>query len=186
MAFRRRGPRECVAELGSARRRTATPGSTRWREERADNTWIRRSEPALDPRARPRLAPQAGRSKTSAPTHVTADAAASVYPRAHPPRQPVTGRWAAPTVSAQPHPTPPTVLNLRAWLPITLGLRGVDTLTAVGLCTEFGDFERFAKAEQLMSRAGSETAQDLLLARSGEARTRGRRRKTLALAPVAG
>jgi hypothetical protein len=57
-------------------------------------------------------------------------------------------------------------------------------LTAVGLCTEIGDFERFAKAEQLMSRAGSETAQDLLLARSGEARTRGRRRKTLALAPV--
>ena len=30
-------------------------------------------------------------------------------------------------------------------------LRGVDTLTAVGLCAEIGDFERFARAEQLMS-----------------------------------
>ena len=33
-------------------------------------------------------------------------------------------------------------------------LRGVDTLTAVGLCAEVGDFERFAKAEQLMSYIG--------------------------------
>lgn len=33
-------------------------------------------------------------------------------------------------------------------------LRGVDTLTAVGLCAEIGDFERFAKAEQLMSYVG--------------------------------
>jgi transposase len=34
-------------------------------------------------------------------------------------------------------------------------LRGVDTLTAVGLCAEVGDFERFAaKAEQLMSYVG--------------------------------
>jgi transposase len=33
-------------------------------------------------------------------------------------------------------------------------LRGVDTLTAVGLCSEIGDFERFAKAEQLMSYLG--------------------------------
>ena len=33
-------------------------------------------------------------------------------------------------------------------------LRGVDTLTAVGLCSEIGDFERFAKAEQLMSYIG--------------------------------
>ena len=31
-------------------------------------------------------------------------------------------------------------------------LRGVDTLTAVGLCAEIGDFERFARAEQLMRR----------------------------------
>jgi transposase len=33
-------------------------------------------------------------------------------------------------------------------------LRGVDTLTAAGLCSEIGDFERFAKAEQLMSYVG--------------------------------
>ena len=33
-------------------------------------------------------------------------------------------------------------------------LRGIDTLTAVGLCAEVGDFERFAKAEQLMSYLG--------------------------------
>jgi transposase len=33
-------------------------------------------------------------------------------------------------------------------------LRGIDTLTAAGLCAEVGDFERFAKAEQLMSYLG--------------------------------
>jgi transposase len=33
-------------------------------------------------------------------------------------------------------------------------LRGVDTLTAVGLCAEIGDFERFVRAEQLMSYVG--------------------------------
>ena len=33
-------------------------------------------------------------------------------------------------------------------------LRGVDTLTAVGLCAEVGDFERFAQAGQLMSYLG--------------------------------
>jgi transposase len=33
-------------------------------------------------------------------------------------------------------------------------LRGVDTLTAIGLCAEVGDFARFAKAEQLMSYIG--------------------------------
>ena len=33
-------------------------------------------------------------------------------------------------------------------------LRGIDTLTAVGLCAEIGDFERFAKAEQLMMYVG--------------------------------
>ena len=33
-------------------------------------------------------------------------------------------------------------------------LRGVDTLTAVGLCAEVGDFERFARAGQLMSYLG--------------------------------
>jgi len=33
-------------------------------------------------------------------------------------------------------------------------LRGTDTLSAVGLCAEVGDFERFAHAEQLMSYVG--------------------------------
>jgi transposase len=33
-------------------------------------------------------------------------------------------------------------------------LRGVDTLTAVGLCAEIGDFARFAKPEQLMRYVG--------------------------------
>ena len=33
-------------------------------------------------------------------------------------------------------------------------LRGIDTLTAVGLCSEIGDFERFAHPEQLMSYLG--------------------------------
>jgi transposase len=33
-------------------------------------------------------------------------------------------------------------------------LRGIDTLTAAGLCAEIGDFERFARAEQLMNYLG--------------------------------
>jgi transposase len=33
-------------------------------------------------------------------------------------------------------------------------LRGIDTLSAVGMCAEIGDFERFARAEQLMSYIG--------------------------------
>lgn len=33
-------------------------------------------------------------------------------------------------------------------------LRGIDTLSAAGLCAEIGDFERFARAEQLMSYIG--------------------------------
>src|SRR4051794_19654702 len=33
-------------------------------------------------------------------------------------------------------------------------LRGIDTLTAAGLCAEIGDFERFAHAGQLMSYVG--------------------------------
>jgi transposase len=33
-------------------------------------------------------------------------------------------------------------------------LRGIDTLTAAGLCAEIADFERFAQAEQLMSYVG--------------------------------
>ena len=48
-------------------------------------------------------------------------------------------------VPASPWAT--TVARLRC-------LRGVDTLTAVGLCSEIGDFERFAHPEQLMSYLG--------------------------------
>jgi transposase len=33
-------------------------------------------------------------------------------------------------------------------------LRGIDTLSAVGLCAEVGDFQRFGRAEQLMSYVG--------------------------------
>ncbi len=33
-------------------------------------------------------------------------------------------------------------------------LRGIDTLSAVGLCAEVGDFTRFARAQQLMSYVG--------------------------------
>jgi transposase len=33
-------------------------------------------------------------------------------------------------------------------------LRGIDTLTAAGLCAEIGDFERFVRAEKLMSYVG--------------------------------
>jgi transposase len=33
-------------------------------------------------------------------------------------------------------------------------LHGIDTLTAIGLCAEIDDFERFARAEQLMSYVG--------------------------------
>ena len=33
-------------------------------------------------------------------------------------------------------------------------LRGIDTLTAAGLCSEIGDFERFARPGQLMSYVG--------------------------------
>jgi transposase len=33
-------------------------------------------------------------------------------------------------------------------------LRGIDTLTAAGLCAEIGDFQRFARAEQLMHYLG--------------------------------
>ena len=33
-------------------------------------------------------------------------------------------------------------------------LRGIDTLTAVGLCAEIGDFARFARAGHLMSFVG--------------------------------
>jgi transposase len=39
-------------------------------------------------------------------------------------------------------------------------LRGVDTLTAVGLCAEIGDFQRFARAEQLMHYLGLVPTED--------------------------
>jgi transposase len=42
----------------------------------------------------------------------------------------------------------------RAQVGVLRCLRGVDTLTAVGLCAEVGDFTRFARAEQLMSYLG--------------------------------
>lgn len=42
----------------------------------------------------------------------------------------------------------------RAQVGVSRCLRGVDTLTAVGLCAEVGDFTRFARAEQLMSYLG--------------------------------
>jgi len=42
----------------------------------------------------------------------------------------------------------------RAQIGLLRCLRGIDTLSAVGLCAEVGDFERFAKAEQLMSYVG--------------------------------
>ena len=58
-------------------------------------------------------------------------------------------------------------------------LRGVDTLTAVGLCAEIGDFERFARAEQLMSYVGlvpseSTTGQQRRLGSDHEDRVRAR------------
>jgi transposase len=39
-------------------------------------------------------------------------------------------------------------------------LRGIDTLTAVGLCAEIGDFERFARAGQLASYLGVVPSED--------------------------
>ena len=53
-------------------------------------------------------------------------------------------------------------------------LRGVDTLTAVGLCAEIGDFERFAKATQLMHYLGLTPSEDT----TGESRRQGSITKT--------
>jgi transposase len=39
-------------------------------------------------------------------------------------------------------------------------LRGIDTLSAVGLCAEIGDFERFARAGQLASYLGVVPSED--------------------------
>jgi transposase len=53
-------------------------------------------------------------------------------------------------------------------------LRGIDTLSAVGLCAEVGEFERFAKAGQLMSYLGLTPSEDT----SGEKRRQGAITKT--------
>ena len=53
-------------------------------------------------------------------------------------------------------------------------LRGIDTLTAAGLCAEIGDFERFARAEQLMSYVGLVPSE----ASTGEQRRLGQITKT--------
>lgn len=53
-------------------------------------------------------------------------------------------------------------------------LRGVDTLTAVGLCAEIGDFARFAKAGQLMHYIGLTPSEDS----TGEQRRLGHITKT--------
>jgi transposase len=53
-------------------------------------------------------------------------------------------------------------------------LRGIDTLSAVGLCAEVGDFERFAKAGQLMSYLGLTPSEDT----SGDKRRLGSITKT--------
>jgi transposase len=53
-------------------------------------------------------------------------------------------------------------------------LRGIDTLTAVGLCAEIGDFERFARAEQLMHYLGLVPSEDT----SGQQRRLGAITKT--------
>jgi transposase len=53
-------------------------------------------------------------------------------------------------------------------------LRGLDTLSAVGLCCEVGDFERFARPAQLMSYLGLVPSEDS----SGERRRQGQITKT--------
>jgi transposase len=53
-------------------------------------------------------------------------------------------------------------------------LRGIDTLTAVGLCAEVGEFTRFEKAGQLMSYLGLTPSEDT----SGEKRRQGAITKT--------
>ena len=53
-------------------------------------------------------------------------------------------------------------------------LRGIDTLSAVGLCAEIGDWQRFAKAGQLMSYLGLVPSEDS----SGSSRRQGAITKT--------
>jgi transposase len=63
-------------------------------------------------------------------------------------------------------------------------LRGIDTLSAVGLCAEIGDFERFQKAGQLMSYLRLTPSEDT----SGEKRRQGAHRqdRIAARPPAAG
>jgi transposase len=63
------------------------------------------------------------------------------------------------------------------WAPIIARLRclrGIDTLTAVGLCTEIGDFARFERAGQLMSYLGLVPSEHT----SGETRRQGQLTRT--------
>jgi transposase len=53
-------------------------------------------------------------------------------------------------------------------------LRGIDTLSAVGLCTEIGDFTRFARPAQLMSYLGLVPSENT----TGESRRQGAITKT--------
>jgi transposase len=53
-------------------------------------------------------------------------------------------------------------------------LRGIDTLSAVGLCAEIGDFERFSRAGQLMSYLGLVPCEDS----TGQTRRQGQITKT--------
>jgi hypothetical protein len=50
-------------------------------------------------------------------------------------------------------------------------LRGVETLTAVGMCAEVGDFERFARPEQLMSDIGLVPCESTLASNAAWARS---------------
>jgi transposase len=55
------------------------------------------------------------------------------------------------------------VVPASGWAPLVERLRclrGIDTLSATGLCCEIGDFARFAKAGQLMSFVGLVPSED--------------------------
>jgi transposase len=54
------------------------------------------------------------------------------------------------------------------------GLRGIDTLSAVGLCAEIGDWQRFARASRAMSYLGLVVSEDS----TGERRRQGAITKT--------
>jgi transposase len=68
-------------------------------------------------------------------------------------------------------------------------LRGIDTLSAVGLCAEIGDWERFPRPEQLMSYLGlvpseyssGETRRQGAITKSGSGH--GRRLRMVSLRP---